>query len=203
MHEQIGFVEQFEGATGTAFGQHLCQLFADALTAHGVDESGKLANCGERDRFDVEAEAGGEANCAEKAELVFLKAPFGIADGANHACIEIGQTADMVDHSRTQVFAIAQRAQQRIQQEPVDRKIPPLHVLFGAGRIADFVGMAAVGVDAVGAEGRDLSDHLRWGRLGLRRNRQIFAPPMSLREPLRSERQRRRCAETSTGQPQA
>ena len=99
LDEEVGVVEEFEGAARMAFGEHLGQLFADALAADGVDAGGELAHGGESGGFDLESEAGGEADGAKQAKLVFFEALFGSADGANDAGIEIVEAADVVEQT--------------------------------------------------------------------------------------------------------
>ncbi len=181
--EQAGFIEQFEGAAGMAFGEHFGQFVAHALAADGVDTRGESADGGECCRFDLEAEARGEADGAQQAQLVFFKAAIGLADGADDAGIEIGETADVVDHGRAQRRRSAKVSLQRaactqwIEEQAVDGEVAALDVFVGAERVADLVGMAAVGVGAVGAEGRNLGHERFLGRGFFSSRAAASAPP--------------------------
>jgi len=61
----------------------------------------------------------------------------------------------------------------RIEQEAVDGEIAALDVFRGGLGVTNFIGVAAIGVDAVIAEGGDLGHHLRRGRRLLRGRRRI------------------------------
>ena len=108
-------------------------------------------------RLDAVAEARGEAHGAQHAQLVFVEAALGIADGADDAGLEIVAAADVVEDAI---------AVQRIQQQAVDGEVAALDVLLRALWCSDLVGMAAVGVGAVGAEGGDLDVVRVLGRNG-------------------------------------
>ena len=62
---------------------------------------------------------------------------------------------------------------QRIEQQAVDGEVAALHVFFGVLRVAHLIGMAAIGVRAVGAERCDLGHASFFDRsvLALRRDR--------------------------------
>ena len=128
-------------------------------------------------RFDGVAEAGGEADGAEQAELVFVEAAMGIADGADDAGIEIGQAADVIEEScadggRLQILDGPKLC--GIEQQAVDGEVAALDVFGGIGGVANLVGMAAVGVDAVAAEGGNLGDGVARGRVGRVFERRCF-----------------------------
>jgi hypothetical protein len=75
--EEAGFIEQLKGAAGVAFGEHLGKLVADTLAADCVNARGESADGGVSGGFDFKSEARGEADGAQQAELVFLKAALG------------------------------------------------------------------------------------------------------------------------------
>jgi len=139
------FVEEFEPPAGGAFGEELGELFADAFRGNDVDFARVRADSGEGFRFDNVAEARGEADGAEHAELVFGETPGRLADGADDSCGEIGTAADEVEDFAGVVA----------HEEAVDGEIAALDVFFGCFGIDDLIGMPAVGVAEVGAEGGD------------------------------------------------
>ena len=70
----------------------------------------------------------------------------------------------MVNYCGSQGSRIIEAPVQWVQEQAIDGEVAALHVFGGAEGVVDFVGMTAIGVDAVGAEGRDLHvRHLRWG----------------------------------------
>ena len=102
----------------------------------------------------MEAEAGGEANGAGEAEVVFGKAEGGVADGAEDAGVEVGQAADVVEDGGGEGGG----GGQGVEKEAVDGEVAALDVFLGAEGVLDGVGAAAVRVCAVGAEGGDFGD---------------------------------------------
>ncbi len=133
-----------------------------------MDAVGEVAHGGVGGRFEVEAEARGKTHGAEQAQVVLFQAALGAADGAEDASVEVGEAADVVDDGSCgeRAFGEALRVDAEwIEQETVDGEVAALDIFFGAEGVADFVGTAAVGVSAVGAEGGDLNGHLRWGGL--------------------------------------
>ena len=58
------------------------------------------------------------------------------------------------------------RVNERVEEEAVDGEVAAFYVFFGAEGVADGVGMAAVGVGAVGAEGGDLCHKAGTGAFG-------------------------------------
>ena len=79
------FIEQFKGAAGVAFGEHLGQLVAHALAAHGVDAWRARLRMAATLRLQREAEARRKANGAQQAQMVLFKALLRVADGAEDA----------------------------------------------------------------------------------------------------------------------
>src|SRR5947207_1130075 len=80
--------------------------------------------------------------------MVLLESVVGIADRTKHLILQVLLPADIVDHLV---------ATERIHEQSVDRKIPPLGVFLGVGE-DDALGPAAVTVFQVCAEGCDLND---------------------------------------------
>ena len=93
----------------------------------------------------MEVEAGGEADGAEHAEVVFGKAGDGVADGADDTGGEVGSAVDKVED-----FAC-----DGIEEEAVDREVAALCVGGGVSFVLDRFRTAAVGVGAVCAVGGD------------------------------------------------
>jgi hypothetical protein len=104
-----------------------------------------LADGDEGRGFNRVAEARGEADGAEHAEFVFGETVRRLAYGADDSGGEIGAAADEVEDFPS-VMA---------HEEAVDGEIAALDIFFGRLGIDDLVGMAAVGIADVGAEGGD------------------------------------------------
>ena len=131
------------------------------LTACGF--GGEAADGGGGAGVELEAEAGGEADAADHAEVVFFEAGVGLADGAHDAGVEVGQAADKINHSGVprprHVFVVVTRVGSlihhpskhfvRVKQQPVDGEVAALDVLLGAGGVADRIGMTAIRISAV------------------------------------------------------
>ena len=98
--QQAELVEQLEAAGRAAFGEDPRQLVAHALGRDLVDVGGFAA-----DAFDLEMEvqAGGEADGAQQAQLVFGVAKLGVADGADHAAAQVVAAVDIIEHGRVEV----------------------------------------------------------------------------------------------------
>ena len=141
--EDVEFVEEFEGAARGAFSEKLGEFFAETLGGDDMNFFGVLADGGKGCRFDGVTEARGEADSAEHAELIFGEPARGLADSADDFGGEIGAATDKIEDFAGVVA----------HEKTVDREIAALHVFFGRVGIDDLVGMAAVGVANVGAEG--------------------------------------------------
>ena len=154
--EQRGFIEQFKSAAGAALDEHFCEFVAHTLAAYCIDKRGERTHGAPGFRLDFEAEAGGEAHTTQHAQMVFFKAQLGAADGANDAGIEIRYAAYIVDDGRAEIAGAAQR----VEEQAVDGEVAALHVFLGSVGVANRIGMAAVGICAIGAEGRHFGDRL-------------------------------------------
>src|SRR5580658_4442686 len=106
--EQARRVQQLKGAPRAAFGEHLGELVAHALAADGMNPGCERTNRSQRSRFDLESEPGGETHGAQEAELVFLKASRGLADGAEYAGVEVCEAADVIQHRAAQGLRIVE-----------------------------------------------------------------------------------------------
>jgi hypothetical protein len=144
--EQAGLVEELKAAAGGAFGEELGELVAEALARDLADFRGELADSGKSGGLDGISEAGGEADGADHAQLVFAEAERGLADGADEAGAEIVAATDEVEN-----FAGA-----RIEEQGVDGEVAAADVFFGGAGEDDVVGMPAVGIAHIGAEGGHL-----------------------------------------------
>src|SRR5258708_19809616 len=69
--EEAEFVEEFEATAGSALGEELGELFADALRGNDVDFARVSADGGESCGFDGVAETRSEADGAPHAEFSF------------------------------------------------------------------------------------------------------------------------------------
>jgi hypothetical protein len=177
LSEQACCVKQFEGTARVALGEHFGQLVAHALAAYSVNARRERTDRAMCPWLYLESETSREAHRAQHAQAVFFQSLFRAANGANDAGIEIGEAANIVQNRIAKGFRIADALSQKaaaahwaqgIEQETVDGEVAALHVFFGGVRIAHSVGMAAVCIGQVRAEGRDLDDEACAARL--RRN---------------------------------
>ncbi len=143
--EEAEFVEEFEATAGSALGEELGDLFADAFRGNDVDFARVSADGDESCGFDGVAETRSEADGAQHAEFVFSETAGGVADGADDSCGKISAAADEVEDFAGVVA----------HQQAVDSEIAALDIFFGSLGIDDLVGMAAVGITDIGAEGGD------------------------------------------------
>ena len=89
-------VEQLEGAAGVAFGEHAGELVADALLRNLQDAGGLRLHGFEGAGVESEAEARGETDAAQHAQLVFSEAERRVADGADQPGGEVVAASDEV-----------------------------------------------------------------------------------------------------------
>src|SRR5260370_26596146 len=143
--EEAEFVEESEATAGSALGEELGELFADAFRGNDVDFARVSADGGESCGFDGVAETRSEADGAQHAEFVFCETAGWVTDGADDSCGKIGPAADEVED----LAGVMEH------EKAVDGEIATLHVFFRRLGIDDLVGMAAVGIADIGAEGGD------------------------------------------------
>src|SRR5258708_2681863 len=143
--EEAEFVEEFEATAGSALGEEVGGFFADAVRGHDVDFARVSADGGGRCRFDGVGETRSEADGAQHAEFVFGETAGWVADGADDSCGKISAAADEVEDFAGVVA----------HQQAVDSEIAALDIFFGGLRINNLIGMAAVGIADIGAEGGD------------------------------------------------
>src|SRR5260370_16321035 len=118
--EEAEFVEEFEATAGSAVGEELGELFADAFRGHDVDFARVSEDGGESCGFDGVAETRSEADGAQHAEFVFGETARWVADGADDSCGKISAAADEVED-----FAGVMA-----HEKAVDGEIPAPHVFF-------------------------------------------------------------------------
>jgi hypothetical protein len=138
-------VEKFEPAPSGTFREEFGELLADAFRGNDADFFCMLADSGERCGFNCVVEASGEAHGAQHAKLVFSETAGWFTNGADNSGGKIGAAADEIE----ELFCVVTHKQ------AIDGEIAALHVFFGCPGINNLVGMAAVRVADIGAEGGD------------------------------------------------
>lgn len=132
--------------------QHHADFFTDAFAADRVnvllEVSDGLVSAG----VDGEVKAGRETDGAKHAEMVFSEALTGIADGAKDPGVDIAPTSDEIMDDAHASGRFARR--QGIEEEAIAGEVAALGIFLGASE-ADSVGMSAIGICAVLAEGGD------------------------------------------------
>ena len=96
--QQTGLIQQLKCETGVAFGEHSGELVADAFAADGLDSGRQCAHRRFGCRIERKVEAGSEADRAQHAQAILVEAKRGVADGANDADVEVGETSNLIDH---------------------------------------------------------------------------------------------------------
>ena len=156
--EEAGGVEELEAAAGSAFGEDAGEFVADSLGGDVVDGGGLGGDGGGGGGIDLEVEAGGEADRAEHAELVFGEAEGGVADGSDDSGGEVFAAVDVVEGCGGGIVGLVE--EDGVEEHAVDGEVAAEDVLFRRGGEADGVGAAAVRVRAVVAEGGDFGGGL-------------------------------------------
>src|SRR5215472_2663442 len=141
--EQPHLVEQFEATARSALGEKSGELFANALCRDHMNFPRVLDDGREGPGFDGIAEPRGEARGAQHAEFVLGEAARRIADGANHSHAEIRAATDEIKDFTGVVT----------HEQPVDGEVATLHVFLGSSGINNLVGVTAVGIANIRAEG--------------------------------------------------
>ena len=83
--QQAARIQHFEAAPRAAFGEDADQFVANPLGGNPQDQRVVAADGLEGGGLDLEVEAGGEADGAQHAQMVFAKALVRVADGADDA----------------------------------------------------------------------------------------------------------------------
>ena len=146
---QAQFDQQADPLHPAGLGQHAAHFHGDPLGADDRDLAGHLADRGGRLRIDRKAERGGKADRAEHPQLVFAKPQSRRTDRPDQAVLQVLLPADEVDHL----------AVDGVEEHAVDGEIAAGGV-FAGGTEGDVIGMAAVAVFRVLAEGGHF-DHAR------------------------------------------
>src|SRR5579863_977836 len=123
--EESRLVEQFESPPRVAFGEDLDDLVAEALGAGRVSLTREPPDRGNRRRIECKAEARGKAYGAQHTQAVFAEAFQRIADGADAARLDVGESAHVIDDAglgRTRAFR-GWLGRQGIEQQPVDSEV--------------------------------------------------------------------------------
>ena len=101
----------------------------------------------ESGRLDCEAEPRGEADGAQHAQMILFEPLRGIADGADDAIAEIGESTDVIDDMARGIVQVC-----RIEQEALMVKSRRRTSCFGSVSNSTWSGMAAVPIRVVAAE---------------------------------------------------
>ena len=126
-------------------GEDSRKLLADAFRRDPVQQRSAIAQRRIGGGLDREAQPRGETHRPQQAQAVLLEARLRIADGADHARLEIRQPADEVDDL----------AGFRDFKQAVDGEIPALRIFLGC-RERHALRTSSVLVAAVRAKGGDL-----------------------------------------------
>src|SRR5580704_16563650 len=95
-----------------------------------------------RFRLDRKPEPRRKTYCSHQSQLVFLKPPVRLADGPNHASLQVVLPADKI-----QYFAGLWPHEQA-----VDGEVPPLNIMFRRLDVDDLFWTPSIGIVAVGAK---------------------------------------------------
>src|SRR5882672_6608739 len=101
-----------------------------------MNHSDVFANRAECFRFNFKTESRCKAHRAQHAQLVFFETSPWFSNRANDSRLQIRAAADEIENFAGVVP----------HQKSVDRKIPPLHILFGGFGVNHSVWMPAVGI---------------------------------------------------------
>ena len=91
-------IQQLEAAARAAFGQDAHQLVANPLGRYLEDQRMVAPDGFERGGLDLEPQARGETDGAQQAQVVFAETGIRVADGADHAPLQVGAPAHVVQH---------------------------------------------------------------------------------------------------------
>src|SRR5205823_10212002 len=147
--DQPHVIQEVHAAGTPRVDEELPQFLGNPFGADDGDFRGHFLDGYFRRRVDGQVEAGGEADGAEQAELVLAEALARLADGPQDSRFQVLLAADVVDDF----------AADRVEEHAVDGEVAPQGVLARRAE-DDGVGVAAVAVSRVGAEGGDLD--LKW-----------------------------------------
>src|SRR5882762_8554109 len=83
-----------------------------------MDLRRQALHCGKGCRIDPVSEPRRKSNCSQHSQLVFAEPVLWFADGADDPSFQIVPPADKIQYFISD----------RIEQQPVDREIPPPHI---------------------------------------------------------------------------
>ena len=135
-----------EAPRGRGREQHLEELVADALHRDHREAVEGGGHGGQGRLLDVEPELGREAQRAEGPEPVLAEALHGVAHRAHEAAAEISFAA----------LGVEELSFEEVVGHGVHGEVAAPEVLLDGRGVLDVVGMAAIGVIGLGAEGRHL-----------------------------------------------
>lgn len=152
MGQQAADLEHFEGLGGVWVGPQQAEFLSYAFGADVDDPGGQLLDGVECIGIELEAEPDGEPDGSEHAEVIFLEPGGGLADGSDDLALEVIESTDVVEDLILE----------GVVEESVDGEIAALGVLSGRAEL-DGVGVSAVGVGFIAAEGGDFDVTGRFG----------------------------------------
>jgi dienelactone hydrolase len=149
VHQQSGTIQQFKAAPCLTFGEDVHQFIADPFGGHAAHPLCAAADGVEGGGLNFKLEAGGETHGAQHAQVIFLKPLLRVADGADAALFDVAAAFHEVEHL----------AGSWVHQQGVYGEIATPHIAPDIVFKLDAVGMSAVSVGSIAAEGGHL--HLR------------------------------------------
>src|SRR4029077_2199800 len=127
-----------------AFGQHARKLFAHPLARDDSDLFREVPDRRKRSGIDLILESRRKSHCTQHSQFVLTEASSRVANRSNDSGIEVLASTDKIKNL----------AAQWVQQHPVDGKVPPCNILLWRFTEANLVGMPAIGIPDIAAEGR-------------------------------------------------
>ena len=125
--------------------QHALELLADPFVADPPKMLRLVADRLSGVGIDGEIESGREAHRPQRPQAILAQAGRGVADGPDASRLEVRAAPDVIEDF----------AGEGVLEEPVDREVASSGVVLGIGE-DHLVGVAPVGVDPIGPEGRHL-----------------------------------------------
>ncbi len=140
------------------FRQHPRQLFTHSLRAHLPDLVRRRLHRTHRLRLNREPEPRRKPHPPQHAQLVLRKPHPRVPDRPHNPSLEILAPTHKVQH-RPGYIAVLLKLH-RIEQHPVDREVPPDHILPRLGRKPHCIRAPPIRVHAIVAKGSDLGGNL-------------------------------------------
>ena len=152
MADRVDLVQQLEALAGVAAAQQAQDLLEDPRRRCAHEVLGGLGHRRERLALDLEAEPARELDRAQDAHRVLAEAHHRIADGADHARLDVREAVDVVDDP----------VLRRVEEQRVDGEVPPQRVFFGVAELVvardQQVLVVSLSLLRVAPEGRALED---------------------------------------------